>query len=104
MLHGGGANTRWYDFIGPALSSHCHALALDLRGHGESDPVELPVYPYDAYMDDIRALLQAEPLRAACPHAEIASVADAGHHLTPDQPEQTIRLVRDFLQRHQLIS
>jgi pimeloyl-ACP methyl ester carboxylesterase len=45
-----------------------------------------------------------QQLRAACPHAEIAPVADSGHHLTLDQPEQTIRLVRDFLQRHQLIS
>jgi pimeloyl-ACP methyl ester carboxylesterase len=247
MLHGGGANTHWYDFIGPTLSQHCHALALDLRGHGDSTPVEPPLYTYDAYMDDIRALLQAEQLqrpvlmghsmggmlmvrytsanvhdigaliicdarpvygeedqerlhrtaqrpgreyktkedyvahfrirpdglraapdvhryiaecsckqlphgtwvhkidrrtyaqrqmidtlplytkitcpvlflwaehsrvsvgmiqqlRAACPHAEIAPVADSGHHLTLDQPQQTIRLVQDFLQRHQLIS
>jgi pimeloyl-ACP methyl ester carboxylesterase len=45
-----------------------------------------------------------QQLRAACPHVEIAPVADAGHHLTLDQPEQTSRLVQDFLQRHQLIS
>ena len=45
-----------------------------------------------------------QQLREACPHIEIAPVADSGHHLTLDQPEQTIRLVRDFLQRHHLLT
>jgi pimeloyl-ACP methyl ester carboxylesterase len=247
MLHGGGANTHWFDFIGPTLAKHCHALALDLRGHGDSDHMDASVYTPDAYMDDIGALIEAEKLhqpilmghsmggmlmvrftgarpqevgalivcdsrpvygeadqerlqrtanrpgreyesqadyiahflirpeglrstpemhhyiaeragkqlphgawvhkvdrqtyahrpmidtlplyqqmtcpvlylwaaysrvteemiqgvREACPHVEIIPVAEAGHHLMLDQPQQTIALVQAFLQRHQLVS
>jgi pimeloyl-ACP methyl ester carboxylesterase len=64
MLHGGGANAHWFDFIGPALARHCRALALDLRGHGDSSHMEPPAYTYAAYMQDIRALIAAEQLRA----------------------------------------
>ena len=32
-----------------------------------------------------------------------AEVAEAGHHLMLDQPEQTVVLVREFLQRHRLL-
>jgi len=38
-----------------------------------------------------------------CPHMEGAEVAEAGHHLMLDQPEQTVVLVREFLQRHRLL-
>jgi pimeloyl-ACP methyl ester carboxylesterase len=63
MLHGGGANTHWFDFIGPSLARHCRALALDLRGHGDSSHMEPPGYTSEAYMRDIRALIEAEQLR-----------------------------------------
>ena len=63
MLHGGGANTHWFDFIGPSLAKHGRALALDLRGHGDSSHMEPPIYTSDAYMQDIRALLEAEHLQ-----------------------------------------
>ena len=63
MLHGGGANAHWFDFVGPTLATHCHALALDLRGHGDSSHMEPPIYTYDAYMQDIRALMDAEHLQ-----------------------------------------
>lgn len=47
------------------------------------------------------ALLQQ--VKEVCPHMEWAEVAEAGHHLMLDQPEQTVTLVREFLQRHGLI-
>ncbi len=62
MLHGGGANTHWFDFIGPALAEHCHALALDLRGHGNSSHMASSIYTYNGYMDDIHVLIEAEQL------------------------------------------
>ena len=63
VFHGGGANTHWFDFIGPSLARHCRALALDLRGHGDSSHMEPPGYTSEAYMRDIRALIEAEQLR-----------------------------------------
>jgi len=47
------------------------------------------------------ALLQQ--MKEMCPHMEGAEVAEAGHHLMLDQPEQTVVLVREFLQRHRLL-
>jgi non-heme chloroperoxidase len=47
------------------------------------------------------AILQQ--MKAACPHVEVATVADAGHHLVLDQPEQTVALVLEFLRRHRLL-
>jgi pimeloyl-ACP methyl ester carboxylesterase len=60
LLHGGGANAHWFDFIGPALARHGRVVALDLRGHGDSTPAEPPVYTYDAYLQDLRAVFEAE--------------------------------------------
>jgi hypothetical protein len=34
---------------------------------------------------------------------EWAEVAEAGHHLMLDQPEQTVVLIREFLQRHHFV-
>ena len=47
------------------------------------------------------ALLQH--IQEVCPHLEWADVAEAGHHLMLDEPEQTATLVREFLQRHHFI-
>lgn len=47
------------------------------------------------------ALLQQ--IREVCPHMEWSEVAGAGHHLMLDEPEQTVALVRAFLQRHHCI-
>ena len=62
MLHGGGANAHWFDFVGPPLTLHGRVLAVDLRGHGDSTPVDPPVYTYDTYVQDVQALLRAEQL------------------------------------------
>jgi pimeloyl-ACP methyl ester carboxylesterase len=64
LLHGGGANAHWFDFIAPSLIQYGRVLAVDLRGHGDSTPAEPPVYTYDAYLQDLRALLNAERLVA----------------------------------------
>jgi pimeloyl-ACP methyl ester carboxylesterase len=55
LLHGGGANATWWNHLAPTLASRFHVVALDFRGHGESD------YPDDlivgAFNDDLDALL-----------------------------------------------
>lgn len=37
LVHGGGANSRWWDHIGPLLADGRRVVALDLSGHGDSD-------------------------------------------------------------------
>jgi pimeloyl-ACP methyl ester carboxylesterase len=64
LVHGGGANAHWFDFVGPALARHCRVLAVDLRGHGDSSWAEPPVYTFEAHMQDPRALFYAEQLPA----------------------------------------
>jgi len=40
LLHGGGANAHWWDEVAPALAERFHVVALDFRGHGDSDRPE----------------------------------------------------------------
>lgn len=55
LLHGGGANAHWWDHVAPALAERFHVVALDFRGHGDSDyPAETRV---GAFSDDLEALL-----------------------------------------------
>ncbi|HYB91545.1 MAG TPA: alpha/beta hydrolase [Candidatus Binataceae bacterium] len=37
FVHGGSAHAHWWDFVAPAFTDRFHALALDQRGHGESE-------------------------------------------------------------------
>lgn len=37
LLHGGAANTHWFDWLAPRLAGAFRALALDFPGHGQSD-------------------------------------------------------------------
>ena len=42
LLHGGGANAHWWDHIAPTFADQFHVVALDFRGHGDSErPEEL---------------------------------------------------------------
>ena len=52
-IHGGAANGHWFDYVAPGLISDYHVRALDLRGHGDSDPVDPPSYLYEDYAADI---------------------------------------------------
>src|SRR5262249_32269922 len=64
FVHGGGANAHWFDFVGPALARSCRVLAVDLRGHGDSSWAEPPIYTFEAHIQDLRALFQAEQIAA----------------------------------------
>jgi pimeloyl-ACP methyl ester carboxylesterase len=55
LLHGGGANLHWWDHLAPHLEDRFHLVALDFRGHGDSEhPPELEV---GAFHRDLEALL-----------------------------------------------
>ncbi len=70
LLHGGGANAHWWDHVAPALAGAFHVVALDFRGHGDSD------YPEDVYVgafsDDLDALLD---------HMEAPDAVLVGHSM-----------------------
>ena len=56
LLHGAGANAHWWDHLASGLAGPFHVVALDFRGHGESDfPEELRA---GAFSDDLDALLE----------------------------------------------
>src|SRR5262245_44610480 len=37
FLHGGSAHAHWWDGVAPTFADRYHVVALDQRGHGESD-------------------------------------------------------------------
>lgn len=55
LLHGGGANARWWDQIAQPLATTRDVYALDFRGHGDSDhPATRRV---GAFNDDLEAVV-----------------------------------------------
>lgn len=62
-VHGSAANAHWFDFVAAQLSKEYHVIGLDLRGHGDSEPVEPPSYTYAAYASDIDQAVKALGLR-----------------------------------------
>ena len=44
LLHGGAANSHWWDWMGPELARNFHVLALDFPGHGMSEWPRPPRY------------------------------------------------------------
>jgi esterase len=57
MLHGGSAYAHWWDFVAPAFTEDFHVLALDQRGHGESQHAELPAYGTRHYLADLQEFI-----------------------------------------------
>ncbi len=57
MLHGGSAYAHWWDFVAPAFVDQFHVLALDQRGHGESQHADPPAYGTRHYLDDLHAFV-----------------------------------------------
>lgn len=58
LLHGGSAHAHWWDFLAPRFIDHYHVLALDLRGHGDSQWANPPEYGLSAHADDVRRFIE----------------------------------------------
>ncbi len=59
LLHGNSANAWWWRPMAEALrGSNLRLLALDLRGHGDSEWVWPPDYSPAAYADDLARLIR----------------------------------------------
>ena len=59
FLHGGSAHAHWFDLVAPAFVHRFHAIALDQRGHGESDWVTPPAYATENFAADLLGVIDA---------------------------------------------
>ena len=90
-LHGLASNARWWDLVGADLAPAHRVLAVDLRGHGQSDRPETG-YDFDTVVSDLRQVIEAlepRPLVVAG-HSWGASVALA---FAAAQPEAVLGAV-----------
>jgi pimeloyl-ACP methyl ester carboxylesterase len=64
-MHGSAAHAHWFDFVAAGFTADYHVLALDQRGHGDSqwDCSAEPEYTYDRYAADIHALTETLDMR-----------------------------------------
>src|SRR5882672_7651453 len=53
FLHGGSAHAHWFDLVTPAFTDRFHVIALDQRGHGESQWAEPPAYATENFAADL---------------------------------------------------
>ena len=51
-------NSHVWDRFAAMLAGDMRAIAVDLRGHGDSEWVTPPAYSLQDYRDDVEALLQ----------------------------------------------
>lgn len=57
LLHGGSAYAHWWDFIAPAFAEDFRVIALDQRGHGDSDHADPPAYGTRHYLADLHEFI-----------------------------------------------
>ena len=94
LLHGGGANAHWWDHLAAPLSDRYCAVALDFRGHGDSDhPAELTVGAFNHDLEALLGYLKSPPI-ALVGHSMGGHVAldHASHH-----PETSSAVLIDIL-------
>ncbi len=58
LLHGGAQTAHSWDEVAPDLARDHHVLALDQRGHGDTDWAPQGRYRRDDFVGDIRAFLE----------------------------------------------
>jgi pimeloyl-ACP methyl ester carboxylesterase len=63
FLHGGAAHAHWFDRVIPTFADRFHAIALDQRGHGESQWATPPAYATEDFARDLLALMDRLGLR-----------------------------------------
>jgi len=65
LLHGLNGNAHAFDLVAPNLTASHHVIALDLRGHGDSQWGPPDGYTPPNYLGDIGALLIASSIERA---------------------------------------
>jgi pimeloyl-ACP methyl ester carboxylesterase len=56
FVHGFGNDAHVWDDVAPAVAPYYRVLAIDLRGHGDSDRDPEARYDYDAHLADLEAV------------------------------------------------
>ena len=90
-LHGHTGQAHIWDEFAEAMSSHFHVLAVDQRGHGESDWTSAG-YARDRFVEDLAAFVDALKL----PKFVLAGLSMGGWHsllYTPDHQERVERII-----------
>jgi len=59
LLHGTGDNAHIWDHFASSVPNHFRIIALDQRGHGESDWPRPPAYGCEDYVNDLDKLIQS---------------------------------------------
>lgn len=59
FLHGGSAHAHWFDGVAPAFADRYHVIALDQRGHGESDWPPGAAYGTEDFVSDLLGVMDA---------------------------------------------
>jgi pimeloyl-ACP methyl ester carboxylesterase len=72
LLHGGCAHAHWWDRFASAIADTHRVLALDLRGHGDSEHAVPAAYQVSDYVRDVAAFIDVQ---------ELAPVHLIGHSL-----------------------
>jgi len=114
FLHGGSAHAHWWDFAAPSFAGRYHALALDQRGHGDSEWARDWAYGSRHYLADLEALVRGwglgapivvghsmgghnAILYAASPSATIRALVVVDS--TPDYSQRAVDFLRGFADR-----
>ncbi|MBK7949484.1 MAG: alpha/beta hydrolase [Deltaproteobacteria bacterium] len=72
LVHGGKDHARSWDRVARALREDHHVLAVDLRGHGDSDWAQGSTYTLPEYVLDVAQLIEV---------LDLAPVAIVGHSM-----------------------
>lgn len=95
LLHGGGQKRQSWRRSGERLAAAgWHAIAPDLRGHGDSDPAPDGDYGYDRLIADLAALIAAAGGRAVLVGASVGGkIALAASAMLPPEMIRALVLV-----------
>ncbi|MAF48674.1 MAG: alpha/beta hydrolase [Rhodospirillales bacterium] len=62
MIHGGRDHARSWDWVAAELAGDYHILAVDLRGHGDSEWTNSATYMVDEFVYDVAELIHQKDL------------------------------------------
>jgi esterase len=114
FLHGGSAHAHWWDFVAPAFVADFHALALDQRGHGDSEWADEWAYGSRHYVSDLDQVIDGWGLGAPIlvghsmgAHNVLAFAADHSKKLRaivaldppPDYTEQAVEFLQSIAEK-----